>query len=91
MTALAGRPHIMETEHFEEAARILARLEEGARLELIDGKVKNGERQRAAAPRRVRDGPLPEAGRPVAQWPAGAFSVAGGSSTATPSSPASAV
>lgn len=41
MTALADRPHIMETEHFEEAARILARLEEGARLELIDGKVKS--------------------------------------------------
>ncbi|MFJ9849767.1 Uma2 family endonuclease [Streptomyces sp. NPDC101150] len=29
----------METEHFEEAARILARLEQGARLELINGKV----------------------------------------------------
>lgn len=41
MTALADRPHIMEPEHFEEAARILARLEEGARLELIDGKVKS--------------------------------------------------
>ncbi|PBC84970.1 MULTISPECIES: Uma2 family endonuclease [unclassified Streptomyces] len=41
MTALADRPHIMETEHFEEAARILARLEEGARLELIDGKVRS--------------------------------------------------
>lgn len=41
MTALAHRPHIMDTEHFEEAARILARLEEGARLELIDGKVKS--------------------------------------------------
>lgn len=41
MAALADRPHIMETEHFEEAARILARLEEGARLELIDGKVKS--------------------------------------------------
>ncbi|WP_407287866.1 Uma2 family endonuclease [Streptomyces sp. BP-8] len=41
MTALADRPHIMDTEHFEEAARILARLEEGARLELIDGKVRS--------------------------------------------------
>ncbi|BDH14983.1 Uma2 family endonuclease [Streptomyces hygroscopicus] len=41
MTALADRPHIMETEHFEEASRILARLEEGARLELIDGKVRS--------------------------------------------------
>ncbi|MFJ9416104.1 Uma2 family endonuclease [Streptomyces sp. NPDC101227] len=39
MTARADRPHIMETEHFEEAARILARLEQGARLELINGKV----------------------------------------------------
>ncbi|MEU7635786.1 MULTISPECIES: Uma2 family endonuclease [unclassified Streptomyces] len=41
MTALADPPHIMTPEHFEEAARILARLEEGARLELIDGKVKS--------------------------------------------------
>lgn len=41
MTALGDRPHIMETEHFEEAARILARLEEGARLEFIDGKVRS--------------------------------------------------
>jgi Uma2 family endonuclease len=41
VTALADRPHIMVTEHFEEAARILARLEEGARLELIDGKVRS--------------------------------------------------
>ncbi|MFD8549964.1 Uma2 family endonuclease [Streptomyces sp. NPDC059649] len=41
MTALADRPHIMETEHFEEVARILARLEEGARLELIDGQVRS--------------------------------------------------
>ncbi|MFE0193496.1 Uma2 family endonuclease [Streptomyces sp. NPDC058989] len=41
MTALADRPHIMDAEHFEEAARILARLEEGARLELIDGKVRS--------------------------------------------------
>ncbi|MFF4700884.1 Uma2 family endonuclease [Streptomyces chattanoogensis] len=41
MAALADRPHIMETEHFEEAARILSRLEKGARLEFIDGKVRS--------------------------------------------------
>ncbi|MEU7183748.1 MULTISPECIES: Uma2 family endonuclease [Streptomyces] len=41
MTALADRPHILLTEHFEEAARILARLEEGARLEFIDGKIRS--------------------------------------------------
>ncbi|MEU9110877.1 Uma2 family endonuclease [Streptomyces sp. NPDC048483] len=41
MSALADRPHIMDTEHFEEAARILSRLEEGARLEFIDGKVRS--------------------------------------------------
>ncbi|MCK7624039.1 Uma2 family endonuclease [Streptomyces sp. RS10V-4] len=41
MTALADRPHITVPEHFEEAARIRARLEEGTRLELIDGKVKS--------------------------------------------------
>ncbi|MER6048937.1 Uma2 family endonuclease [Streptomyces sp. BHT-5-2] len=41
MTALADPPHITVPEHFEEAARILARLEEGARLELIDGKVRS--------------------------------------------------
>ncbi|WP_308407282.1 hypothetical protein [Streptomyces platensis] len=39
MTALADRPHIMETGHFEEAARIFACLEQGARLEFIDGKI----------------------------------------------------
>ncbi|WP_319949559.1 hypothetical protein [Streptomyces halobius] len=41
MTALADRPHITFVEHFEEAARTLDRLEEGARLELIDGKVRS--------------------------------------------------
>ncbi|MFI5521552.1 Uma2 family endonuclease [Streptomyces platensis] len=41
MTALAGRPHIPETGHFEEAARILAGLEPGARLEFIDGKIRS--------------------------------------------------
>ncbi|MER0482554.1 Uma2 family endonuclease [Streptomyces sp. Edi2] len=41
MTALAGRPHLMETEHFEEAARIFARLDKGARLEFIDGKIRS--------------------------------------------------
>lgn len=41
MTALADRPHVMETEAFEEAARILSRMEKGARLELIDGKVRS--------------------------------------------------
>ncbi|ARH93115.1 MULTISPECIES: Uma2 family endonuclease [Streptomyces] len=41
MTALADRLHIMETEHFEEAARILTRLEKGARLEFIDGKIRS--------------------------------------------------
>ncbi|PJJ04381.1 Uma2 family endonuclease [Streptomyces sp. 2333.5] len=41
MTALADQPHIMETEHFEEAARIFARLERGARLEFIDGKIRS--------------------------------------------------
>ncbi|MBL1088453.1 Uma2 family endonuclease [Streptomyces sp. NPDC001739] len=40
MTALADRPHI-STADFEEAARILSRLEEEARLELINGKVKS--------------------------------------------------
>ncbi|MFJ6605367.1 Uma2 family endonuclease [Streptomyces lydicus] len=41
MAALAGRLHIVETEHFEEVARILARLEKGARLEFIDGKIRS--------------------------------------------------
>ncbi|WP_043266035.1 Uma2 family endonuclease [Streptomyces sp. CT34] len=41
MTARTDRPHIMTPEHFEEAARILDRLEEGARLELIDGKIRS--------------------------------------------------
>ncbi|MFF8368709.1 Uma2 family endonuclease [Streptomyces lydicus] len=40
MTALADRPHIATTD-FEEAARIFARLERGARLELIGGKVRS--------------------------------------------------
>ncbi|WP_336051158.1 Uma2 family endonuclease [Streptomyces sp. CA2R101] len=41
MTALARPPHHMETEHFEEAARIFTRLEKGARVEFIDGKVRS--------------------------------------------------
>ncbi|MCX4636294.1 Uma2 family endonuclease [Streptomyces sp. RPA4-5] len=41
MTALADRPHILETGHFEEAARIFACLEQGARLEFIDGKIRS--------------------------------------------------
>ncbi|QHC25521.1 Uma2 family endonuclease [Streptomyces sp. GS7] len=41
MSALADRPHIMDAEHFEEAARILACLEEGVRWELIDGKARS--------------------------------------------------
>lgn len=41
MTALVDRPHIMETGHFEEVARVLARLEKGARLEFIDGKIRS--------------------------------------------------
>ncbi|MGA5561356.1 hypothetical protein ACPCUV_09270 [Streptomyces platensis] len=41
MTALADRLHILETGHFEEAARILGRLEQGARLEFIDGKIRS--------------------------------------------------
>lgn len=39
MTALVDRPHSSFTDYFEEAARILDRSEEGARLELIDGKI----------------------------------------------------
>ncbi|QZY18051.1 hypothetical protein [Streptomyces decoyicus] len=30
----------METKHFEEVARVLARLEKGARPEFIDGKMR---------------------------------------------------
>jgi Uma2 family endonuclease len=41
MTALTDRPHITLTEHFEEAARILARREEGARLEFVDGRIRS--------------------------------------------------
>ncbi|MGP3951966.1 Uma2 family endonuclease [Streptomyces sp. 7N604] len=40
MTVLADRPH-MTIESFEEAARIAARMEEGARLEFIDGKIRS--------------------------------------------------
>ncbi|WP_275463011.1 Uma2 family endonuclease [Streptomyces noursei] len=39
MTALVDRPHSTLTDYFEEAARIIDRAEEGARLELIDGKI----------------------------------------------------
>ncbi|MFB6607121.1 hypothetical protein ACFCXR_03945 [Streptomyces noursei] len=39
MTALVDRPHSTLTDCFEEAARIIDRAEEGARLELIDGKI----------------------------------------------------
>ncbi|WP_315986843.1 hypothetical protein [Streptomyces sp. Isolate_219] len=41
MTALVDRPHTLETGHFEEVAQILARLEKGARLEFIDGKIRS--------------------------------------------------
>ncbi|GGU42809.1 hypothetical protein GCM10010211_02530 [Streptomyces albospinus] len=39
MTALVDRPHSTFTDYFEEAARIIDRAEEGARLELIGGKI----------------------------------------------------
>ncbi|TBO56727.1 Uma2 family endonuclease [Streptomyces kasugaensis] len=41
MTALTDGPHNLSTEHFEEAGRILARQEEGARLEFIDGRIRS--------------------------------------------------
>ncbi|WP_411120482.1 Uma2 family endonuclease [Streptomyces sp. x-19] len=39
MAAFGDRPHRTLTDYFEEAARIIDRSEEGARLEIIDGKI----------------------------------------------------
>ncbi|MFG2223625.1 hypothetical protein [Streptomyces sp. NPDC048644] len=55
MAALADRPHITLPEHFEEAARIVERAEEGVRLELIGGiELTSGGRPVASAPVRRR-------------------------------------
>ncbi|MEU8681628.1 Uma2 family endonuclease [Streptomyces sp. NPDC048611] len=41
MTTLVDRPHVAETAHFEEFARILTSREPRARLEFIDGKIRS--------------------------------------------------